>query len=72
MEPYWQRPDRTREMMREGADTWPKIILDSDCREADREWCREQGWTLIVEPKPAVLHPDLFGGQTAIKDSEEF
>ncbi|WP_108459154.1 hypothetical protein [Devosia naphthalenivorans] len=41
----WQRPDRTPEMMRQGADTWEPYYFDADgLSEQDRDDLREWGF----------------------------
>lgn len=41
-ETFWPRPDRTREQMRNGADTWPRVIYDMEG--PDVEELRSWGW----------------------------
>lgn len=43
-ESCWLRPERTRKMLREGADTWPPAIYAADQSETDRKWTKENGW----------------------------
>lgn len=43
-ESCWLRPELTRKMLREGADTWPPVIYAADQTETDREWTKEHGW----------------------------
>jgi hypothetical protein len=50
-ETFWERPYRTPKMMREGADTWPKIVYDADENEGTREQYREWEW----DRKPSIF-----------------
>jgi hypothetical protein len=50
-ETWWKSPVVTDRMLREGADTWPEMVWDADCTDADREEWREWGWK---------RHPSIF------------
>ncbi|MDE2106779.1 MAG: hypothetical protein KGL39_56715 [Patescibacteria group bacterium] len=76
-ESCWLRPDRTRKMLREGADTWPPVIYAADQTESDREWTKEHGWirrNSIHMPRVAcriVLEVEDVGLQRLHEISEE-
>jgi len=44
----WERPERTRAMMRDGADTWPPFIYDADYHDGipweERDNLKTWGW----------------------------
>lgn len=50
-ENFWERPYRTPKMMREGADTWPKVIYDADEDAGTREQWKEWEW----KRKPSIF-----------------
>ncbi len=50
-ETFWPRPFRTPRDMREGADTWPRVIYDAD--KPDAEELRGWGW----KRKPSIFMP---------------
>lgn len=52
-ETCYLRPERTRRMMREGADTWPPVFYRADMSDGDVEWCKEHGW----KPTPSIHMP---------------
>ena len=54
---YWKRPFRTDRMMREGADTWPQRIYDSECYPGEQEQLKEWGWKHVTVRGP-VMPPD--------------
>lgn len=47
----WYPPPVSMRMVREGADTWPRVIYSAD--DEDFEWCREHGWT----QRPSIHMP---------------
>lgn len=52
----WERPHRTRRMLREGADTWPPYLYDADGLEAVREDLARWGFkrrTALYMPRSA-------------------
>ena len=59
-ETAWERPERTRKMMREGADTWPPYIYDADygfagIPESEKEQLKAWGW----KRRPSIHLPRL-------------
>jgi len=52
-ETWWKCPYITPKMWRDGADTWPSIVYDADCTDADREQWKEWGWI----KKPSIFLP---------------
>jgi hypothetical protein len=59
----WQRPERTRRMMREGADTWEPFYYDASIDAADHEQFKEWGF----RRRPSVRVERL--GQITEKDA---
>ncbi len=52
-ERIWERPERTPQMIRAGADTWPLREYDADLDYADREQLRKWGW----RSRPSIHMP---------------
>ena len=55
-EPWWESPMATSRTLRDGADTWPEVVYDVDCDNADREQWREFKW---VRRSSANLQEEL-------------
>jgi hypothetical protein len=48
-ETFWEFPGViTNQMLREGANTWPRVIYDAD---GDQDWCVAHGWVR----KPSIF-----------------
>lgn len=43
-ESCWLRPERSERDMREGADTWPKVVYRADGEPNGAGWCKENNW----------------------------
>lgn len=52
-ETWWKPPEITPKMLREGADTWPKVSYCADCENADNEFWEEMKWKKL----PSIFMP---------------